>query len=90
MALRDGILRNNVGVDRIVVALKARVADGSATANATGQSWALVGAPAPLPSDPWIWAEVTDLDATPQLRWLGASPGPTVRPPALPAPGGAR
>ena len=79
-----------MGVDRIVVALKARVIEGTATAEATGQSWTLVGAPADAAAGAWLWAEVADLDLTPRLRWLGASPGPTVRPPALPAPGSAR
>jgi len=83
-------VRNNVGVDRIVVALRARVTEGSATATATGQSWTLEGAPNPAANDAWLWAEVTDLDSAPRLRWLGASPGPTVRPPALPEPGIAR
>lgn len=90
VALRDGVRRNNVGVDRIVVAMKARVADGAVVADGTGQSWPLDDAPNNGAADSWVWAEVRELDATPRLSWIGASRGPSDRPPALPVPGGTR
>lgn len=83
VALRDGVIRNNVGVDRIVVAMKARADNGKVVAQATQQSWILHGAPNDA-AGPWLWLAVEDLDAVPSLRFLGASASPTERPASLP------
>jgi len=90
VALRDGVIRNNVGVDRIVVALKARIDGGTVVADGTQQTWTVDDAPKDAAQGAWIWAEVRELDATPRLSWIGASRGPSDRPPALPVPGGSR
>lgn len=89
VALKDGVIRNNVGVDRIVVAMKARIADGNLVAQATQQSWILHGAPNDA-AGPWLWLAVEDLDAVPSLRFLGASASPIERPASLPEPAGKR
>ncbi|MEQ1634328.1 MAG: hypothetical protein ABL997_18245 [Planctomycetota bacterium] len=84
--LKDGVLRNNVGVDRIVVALRAECEPGFATATATKQRWGLLVEPGSSASGPWHWFSVEGLDEDGELRlsWIGASSGPAERPAALP------
>jgi hypothetical protein len=89
VALRDGVIRNNVGVDRIVVATKARAENGKVVAQATQQSWILHGEPNDA-AGPWLWLAVEDLDTAPSLRFLGASASPTERPASLPESTGKR
>lgn len=89
IALRDGVVRNNVGVDRIVVVMKARADKGTVVAQATQQSWVLHGAPNDA-AGPWLWLAVEDLDTAPSLRFLGASASPTERPASLPESAGKR
>jgi hypothetical protein len=89
VALRDGVIRNNVGVDRIVVVMKAKADNGRVVAQTTQQSWILHGAPNDV-TGPWLWLAVEDLDAVPSLRFLGASASPTERPASLPESAGKR
>ena len=89
LALRDGVVRNNVGVDRIVVAMKARVENGNVVAQATQQSWVLHSAPNEA-AGPWLWLSVEDLDTAPSLRFLGSTSSLTERPASLPESSAAR
>ena len=82
-------MRNNVGVDRIVVAMKARAENGNVVAQATQQSWILHDAPNDT-TGPWLWLAVEELDTVPSLRFLGASASPIERPASLPESAGKR
>ena len=79
-------MRNNVGVDRIVVALRADCDDGFATAMQTKQRWALDGAVDAAAPGAWHWfaVEGLELDSEIRLSWIGASTGSGDRPGALP------
>jgi hypothetical protein len=90
VALRDGVLRNNVGVDRIVIALRAKVEDGHAVASESMQRWRIDEAPAIHQGHGWIWAEIREFDPPLRLRWLGVSSGPASRPESAPAAGSRR
>lgn len=84
--LQDGVVRNNVGVDAMVLGFVATTANGIVTASATGQQWRLepgedggTGA--------FTWFLVTGLDTDSgevALRPLGRTRGPGERPSDLP------
>lgn len=84
--LADGVVRNNVGVDAMVVGFAATTTTSTVTAEATRQEWRLE------PGEnggtgPFCWFLVTGLDAPDgeiALRPLGRTRGPDVRPSDLP------
>lgn len=93
-ALADGVVRNNVGVDGITVAVRGRIAGDTAVLADTGQRLPLAGgAAAPAaPPGAWLWFAVQGFgpDEEVALVPLGASEGPWLRPADAPADAGAR
>jgi hypothetical protein len=86
-ALQDGVIRNNVGVDRIVVAFAAATAEGQVRAIATGQRWPLRQG-ADLGDDAgaisWLCVEGLTAEGPVQLRLLAQSHSLAQRPQGLP------
>ena len=75
-ALQDGVIRNNVGVDRIVVAFAAEAEGAQVRATATGQRWPLQpGAAWDEAAGPIRWLSVEGLtnEGAVQLRLLAQS-----------------
>ncbi len=86
-ALADAVVRNNVGVDRITLAVRARC-DGNAVVFATtGQRVPASTTAETTATQPWLWCEVEGYGdgETVRLRCTGASAGPDQRPQVLPA-----
>lgn len=87
--LADGVVRNNVGVDSIVVGFVATTENGRVRAEATRQEWLLEpGSLAATGDGRFSWFEVKGLDQDgmePTLRFLGRTEGPQTRPTDLPS-----
>ena len=86
--LADAVVRNNVGVDRITLAVRAQRDGNDIVIAPTGQRLPADGAPpaAPTATAPWLWCDVLGYDEgeTVRLRCTGTSAGPDARP--APAP----
>ncbi len=85
-ALADGVVRNNVGVDGILVAARARCEGDHVVFAATGQRLPAVVTAETTPAQPWLWFEVEGHGAGErvQARCLGASSDLAHRPETLP------
>jgi hypothetical protein len=86
-ALADGVVRNNVGVDGITVAARARCEAGTVVFAGTGQRLPAVLTAETTSAQPFLWFQVEGYDQgeTVQLRCFGASARPDLRPQVLPA-----
>ena len=86
-ALADGVVRNNVGVDRITVAFRGHCDGGEVLVAGTGQRLPASATAETTASQPWLWCAVEGYGEDEQvtLRCTGATAGPTVRPQVLPA-----
>jgi hypothetical protein len=85
-ALVDGVVRNNVGVDAITLAVRARC-DGDVVVMATtGQRLPAAATAETTAEQPWLWCEVEGFDQgeTVRLRCTGATAGPDRSPQVLP------
>ena len=86
--LADAVVRNNVGVDSITLAVRAQCDGNEVVIASTGQRLPAEGSSHPTAAGPWLWCEVTGYDEgeTVRLRCTGTSAGPDARPaPSRPA-----
>lgn len=85
-ALADGVVRNNVGVDGITIAVRAHCEGGAVVLAATGQRLSASTTAESTAAQPWLWCEVEGYDQgqTVTLRCTGATAGPGQRPQVLP------
>jgi len=86
--LADAVVRNNVGVDSITLAVRAQQDGSEVVIATTGQRLPADGAPRPAAGQ-WLWCEVLGYDEgeTVRLRCTGTSAGPDARPAPTPAAG---
>jgi hypothetical protein len=87
-ALVDGVIRNNVGVDAITLAVRARCEGQEVVFAETGQRLPAAATAETTAAQPWLWCEVEGFDQgeTVRLRCTGATAGPDQSPQVLPVP----
>jgi hypothetical protein len=86
-ALADGVVRNNVGVDGITLAVRAHCDGDTVVIAGTDQRLPAATTAETTATQPWLWCEVEGYGegGTVTLRCTGASSGPDVRPQVLPS-----
>ncbi|MGE3171028.1 MAG: hypothetical protein AB7O97_00275 [Planctomycetota bacterium] len=84
--LADAVVRNNVGVDGILVAVRARCEGATVRVEATRQTLPATTTAETTATQPWLWFEVEgwDVPGGATVRCIGASSGPDDRPQVLP------